>query len=788
MTQINNTLLSRLFLDPNPQPKNKEVISYFKEIHHRMFPNSDDYIEFLKAQSVDRQYESAERIIHRLCYHANFPPSYYALLDIICVENYQEKGILDTDTYVPRDHFIHIVYLYLLGIYVFFYNTEFYTKIIASNKFERNGFILANVKYDCIKDFISEWKYFCLYHDIGYSAEILGNENKFRNRKKVQSELKKIPNEYKASLGQNAILKQTSYWGTLEILSKLLFTKLVISNSSENIFPDHKIYRIFKQQSLIRCCTKTSISKNIKFNEIPQEFLSGIQLEKIYSNHCFKKILSSIDLNDVIIIGLEKESGYVGFVTFLQEGSRIYVYREGMERDSEFNRLLEMPDIITFDDYSPKTFEFVYLLRNANIEDRISSIVSEDFFDSVYYQTKNIFESDFKSISDEANFIDFPYTIYCWLHKKVKTRLVNTKLEAYLDNQKFSFESKSKPEIIEDLLKRNRLIRQRILESLDEYHYVLSRECNELLRQRIEKEIPKPNKNTSPDEMLSSYIEQYFQVLLDIAKNDSTKELIRNDLSNKILSQIEDEVSLLQLFSQVFVQVKSTLDKSDVWFEYNYITGETKTTPFLEASISKKLQDKMMIPDIATVCKEYNLYHGNTVDHGIISAQYAASVFLCYRNALLKAHNVQEQLLLSVLLDIPNEIEQSHVRYIINYNHVFTNVLYAVFTHNLYPSHFDKNSKGAEYKTNMSDPFTYLSLLCDALQEWNRPRSLHPSLFENHPLKGASEEYNIDVKDNCIFLSDTDVSNNGWIDNNITTLKTYLANIDAFVKHRINPF
>ena len=152
MTQINNTLLSRLFLDPNPQPKNKEVISYFKEIHHRMFPNSDDYIEFLKAQSVDRQYESAERIIHRLCYHANFPPSYYALLDIICVENYQEKGILDTDTYVPRDHFIHIVYLYLLGIYVFFYNTEFYTKIIASNKFERNGFILANVKYDCIKE------------------------------------------------------------------------------------------------------------------------------------------------------------------------------------------------------------------------------------------------------------------------------------------------------------------------------------------------------------------------------------------------------------------------------------------------------------------------------------------------------------------------------------------------------------------------------------------------------------------------------------------------------------
>lgn len=753
-----------------------------------MFPNSDDYIEFLKAQSIDRQYELAERIIHRLCYHANFPPSYYALLDIICVEKYQENGILDTDTYIPRDHFIHIVYLYLLGIYVFFYNTEFYTKITANNRFERNGFAFANVKYDCIKDFVSEWKYFCLYHDIGYSAEILGNENKFRNRKKVQSELKKNPNEYKASLEQNAILKQTAYWGTLEIISKLLFTKLVISNSNENIFPDHKIYRIFKQQSLIRYCTQTSISKSIKFNEISEEFLSGIQLEKIYSNHCFKKILSSIDLNDVIIIGLEKESGYVGFVTYLEEGTRIYVYREGMEKDSELNRLLVMPDIITFDDYSPKTFEFVYLLKNANIEERISSIVFEGFFDSVYHQIKNIFESDFKSISDEATFMDFPYTIYCWLHEKVKNRLVNTKLEAYLDNQKFSFESKSKSEIIEDLLKRNRLIRQRILESLDEYNSILSLECNKLLRQRIESELPKPNKYTSPDKMLSSYIEQYFQVLSDIAKSDSVKALIRNDLSTKILSQIEDEVNLLQFFSQVFLQVKCTLDKSDVWFEYNYITGETKTTPFLEDSILKRLQDKMMIPDVATVCKEYKLYHGNTVDHGIISAQYAASVFLCYRNALQKAHNEREQLLLSVLLDIPNGIEQSQIRYINNYNHVFTNVLYAVFIHNLYPSHFDKNSKGAEYKTNMSDPFTYLALLCDALQEWNRPRSLHPSLFENHPLKGASEEYNIDVKDNYIFLSDTNVSNNGWIGKNIATLETYLANIDAFLKHQIYSF
>ena len=787
MTRINSTLLRRLFYEPNPQPRDPEVVKYFEDLKGRMFPNIEDYIEFLKAQSVDRQYESAERIIHRLCYHANFPPPYYALLDILCLERYQEKGILDSDKYIPRDHFIHIVYLYLLGIYVFFYNSEFYTKIINANRFERNGFFWGNEKYNCIKDFTSEWKYFCLYHDIGYSAEILGNTKKFPNRNKVQKELKREAQNYKASLGNGAILKQSTYFGSLEIISKLIFVRMVVSNSVEKIYPDHKIFRHYKQQRLSIYSTDKKKEQDIKFAEIPNTVISGVQLEKIYSNQCLKKILPTIDIEDLVIVGLEKSSGLVEFISYVENEARFFIFSDKLKANSEFKNLLQTPDMIIFDDYCPDNFEFLYILKDDNsMEERISSIVDPDFFDSTYFRAEKIFENDFKEISDESNFVDFSFVIYHWLLRRIKNRLDNTQLEKYLDLQTFSFQGKSQLEITKGLLSRRELIRKRILGSLDEYHQVLLQKCNALLNKKINEEFQKPKPCSSPDTLISQYVERYFQTISIILNRNLAKEIFHEELRESIFSKIEEEVNLLQLFSQVFIQLKSTLDKSESLFEYNYVSGKTTASSFLNDEISAKVQAKLGMPDIETVSEEYQLDYGNTSDHGIVSAQYAADVFSCYRNALLKAENKQEQLLLSILLDAPNGIIKSRVRYIDNYNHVFTETLFAVFIHNLYPDHFKGTSKGVEYKTKISDPFTYLSLLCDALQKWNRPRSLQPALFENHPLSGASEEYDIEINNNHILLSDIGTKDGQWFNDTISMLSTYLANIKAFLKYKQN--
>lgn len=167
MSRINKTLLEKLFLKPNPQPDRPEVLKLYNLLSYRMFPGKQDFINFLKTQSIDKQYEYAARSIHRLCYISNFPPSYFAMKDVLSIETYQKRAYSDTDDYIPRDHFIHLINIYLLGIYIFFYNNEIYDRILKDNQFERAEELVFFPHLNEIKDFISEWRYFSLYHDIG---------------------------------------------------------------------------------------------------------------------------------------------------------------------------------------------------------------------------------------------------------------------------------------------------------------------------------------------------------------------------------------------------------------------------------------------------------------------------------------------------------------------------------------------------------------------------------------------------------------------------------------------
>ena len=179
---------------------------------------------------------------------------------------------------------------------------------------------------------------------------------------------------------------------------------------------------------------------------------------------------------------------------------------------------------------------------------------------------------------------------------------------------------------------------------------------------------------------------------------------------------------------------------------------------------------------------EYELRHGITVDHGIASACYAASVFSCYRCAIETATAPQERLLLSILLDVPEKLESSRVRYISNYDHVFSSVVFAIFTHNLYPSHFSEKSIGRHYKTKMAEPFSYLALLCDSLQNWNRPKNLHPACLYDSPIMKASEEYNIEVSENGIVISDTATKSPDWLSQFIDGLSEFLDSIGAYIR------
>ncbi len=130
----------------------------------------------------------ARDILLRLCYESNFPPIYELLLNLLKME---EKISADNESeYMGRDHFIHLVNLYLLGIYLFFYNAEFHKGVTDQFHMNRSAKSHEGVKFHKLKDALSSWKYFVLYHDLAYPLERFSPKNGAVNYKISDPSLK----------------------------------------------------------------------------------------------------------------------------------------------------------------------------------------------------------------------------------------------------------------------------------------------------------------------------------------------------------------------------------------------------------------------------------------------------------------------------------------------------------------------------------------------------------------------------------------------------------------------
>ena len=506
-----------------------------------------------------------------------------------------------------------------------------------------------------------------------------------------------------------------------------------------------------------------------------------------------KKILPVIGADNLVILGLSVTSGELAFVTYICNSRRVYLYMDSLVENQEFKDLLMTPELVIFDDFVPEAFELIYLLRSdvEGSQPRKTILPNDDSLRALYNQVEKTFASDFHSVVNEVSFVNFSYKIYCWLYARIKTCYDNSGIEMKVLEQDLLYDSDDQT-IKLKLLKLDECIRKYVLNSFDLRESGWVDKCNKFLEERLHNEIKKAVDTSSIDAILPSSIEQYFKALSRIAKDAVFCEQLVEKLKANVLSEVQGKIGLLSLFSRLFLLLRYTLNKSpdnessdssdyDDSFDYDYISGKVSIPRFLNDTISNKIYDKMSIKNVKQVCEEYELQHFNTADHGIISSEYAASVFSSYRNAIRCANKDREKIVLSILLDIPYFSDCTSIRYIEDYDHVFLNTLFAVFIHNLYPSSFKAGSRGRDYKTAISDPFTYLALLCDALQEWNRPRSLHPALFERHPLGGPSEEYNIVIDAGKIRLSDSAVRDNRWLDNNISKLSMYLDSINSFI-------
>jgi len=155
--KLDKRFLNELFTDKKTALFNEEYRSlyayiWFAENEFKTFlSNTDPSIKIECAKSI---YENVN-----ILFDDSLPVE---LMRNVLSDQYKHAA-LEAKEYIPQDHVIHSVNLYILGVYLFF-NMGNISQLIM-NKEDKNN---RNCK---VQLFIDEWRLFALYHDIGYCYE-----------------------------------------------------------------------------------------------------------------------------------------------------------------------------------------------------------------------------------------------------------------------------------------------------------------------------------------------------------------------------------------------------------------------------------------------------------------------------------------------------------------------------------------------------------------------------------------------------------------------------------------
>lgn len=140
----------------------------FYRLRKTIFPCEKSFKDFLDEQNYSQKIELAKEIIDRVLYEMCIPVPYAMPRDVLRHE--VRLGAITEGGYASRDHFVHCVNLYLLGLYMFFCFKPFHKSIVDS--FARLRKAAGIDVGSAVGDFVSAWKTFSFLHDVGYPLEM----------------------------------------------------------------------------------------------------------------------------------------------------------------------------------------------------------------------------------------------------------------------------------------------------------------------------------------------------------------------------------------------------------------------------------------------------------------------------------------------------------------------------------------------------------------------------------------------------------------------------------------
>lgn len=736
---IRDTLYRKLIQAPSPIGRMKSI---FHKTKKNCFPGLNEYEAFLLEQNYEKKEDIAKKILLRLAYETPFSPATKVLFNLYYFEN--EIALEEKGPYIPRDHFVHLVNLYLLGIYMFFYHEALNKQLVDYfKKSHRLNDDLSNseISIESCKCFIITWQYFVLNHDLGYPLEYLNTSDLNPNREKFINVFENIQ-EY---LAKDIALKQYS--------QILLFGKIIESPSD-----------IFKQKDLTYLTRPLKIwvsDKKIweeypinKFNDF-ESISNACFLDKVNGITALNTVLNFVEKNKIIAtLCSESEDTPLFFLipnsdTGIHEIFHTEFYKN-KNKNFDPEKLIE--EAFVNKNYIGGYRWNYYLTEKNNLYIKeLNKFFKDGGQIDTYQRTSDYFfqnaNFDFSLITDDDLFSEFSYQLYYSIFHSVglsadnpnKKQIINQAEDIIIPIIK-DYTSKLPGllgDIFTDILKSNS----------SNVNETISVSLNESIKNLIQKSVPDLNAliiklNAKVELNVQNEIE--LKYLLTKSWETIYKNLATKQESIAINFRDNNEYQKYEVFSELY--------NTEHWKKFN------------DKIIENNLTWECFTTYKPVFSQGFNIFY----DHGIASALISLITEDCYvkfQDLNLLIPNIMNNSIGFKISNIKLTEKNLHAHFRKN---LLANAQLAISLHNLYLKDFNDN----RYKTSLkSNPFAFFSILCDSLQPWDRKRLINQAI-KHLPYNTYGNKFNLTI--NKITIEIHEEGDGIDMKERINALRTYL--------------
>jgi len=796
-SKINQRLLNELFLNPTPYDRKQKI---YESLKHKFFPCEDVFIDFLSTADVSEQRARAKYIVQRLCFEANFPPPFTLLENLADFET-DTLNRSQSESYVPQDHFTHIVYMYLLGIYGFFYQRPM--NIALTNEFkrkrEKNNFHLAK---DATEDFIDYWKYFCLFHDLAYPIEQLCKPG--------------------STLGSGTRYLEcfNSLFNCLsrEILAECAARFLVLwqmINDDENNGPFSEVSNSLKSMTWSKVERPLESPVIVDGNAIGTQFGEYKAVAKIHCYDHLKMLTGFASAEDYIVVLFDATTEQPVAFKSVTSSKTYYYFLNGNYtelKQSAARDYLDSEDTLPVSDYyiryyfnfKEDTTQLFYLPTGSGnvfsvekyrkIVDMLSSpsqskeqpekrslfsgITTSSQLNTYIFQTYQNILSYINSLPLGDSFLD---PTIAFPKKTTGLKILNNskKIDSFIKDKFLAF------------------FKTAVFSQLPFSDFDAAKESLKKLNPGLE--------TNQIKDVIGQAVDDMFK---EEAINDYKKQ-IKEDFSSTLINAIENEkeshgafVEFISqcnkiLFSELSVDNPAVFTPSQVDIQklFDMINSSATGKPWLD-KLEIYIKEKMKIfcpgKDV-TLFDFVNSYKTKYIsfDHGI----YGALIFLLsvqYYFMLIDKLFDSKEPIVDIISTLCWNVERKHFdsRLKKDNSYIVQAVLRSIFCHNLYPEDlrrvFDSSQ---EWRYEFAkEPSNYFAMMIDSLQVWNR--SKYYGLSDVHWWPSfSSDNYDIVIQNDSIILRVMDYGTslslieNKFIQKQEEYLKDFSSHVTVDVEH-----